>query len=128
MGEPDFSVGKKVVYRVKHLKGIGALDRKGFPTGKWGSAMARDSGEVVAQHPRIEAWVSVRWASDPETERAADAPGWNGEDAIDFDDKPSEPHAPGDEIPFAPRWISKHALALDPRVHGPNLRATSEDR
>lgn len=128
MNDPEFAVGTKVVYRVKHMKSVGAVDKKGFPTGKWGSQMANDRGEVVAQSPRIAAWVAVRWASDPATERADEAPGWNGKDAIDFDDRPSEPHAPGDVVPFAPRWISKHALALDPRVHGPNLRATSEDR
>lgn len=127
--DPVFGVGKKVVYRVKHLKAIGILTKNGFPVkGSGGSEMAHARGEIVAQHPRIADWVSVRWDTDPKVERADEAPGWNGKDAIDFDDKPSEPHAPNDEVPFAPRWISKHALALDPLVHGPNLRATSEDR
>jgi hypothetical protein len=118
---PDFKPGDRVVYARKHLEQMGEIDRKGFPA-RGSSGMAHQKGEVVAQHPRIAAWVSVRWNTDPVTEKACEANGWNGKDAIDFDDKPSEPHGPDDVIPFAPRYVSKSALAYDPRQR-PNLRA-----
>jgi len=118
---PDFKLGDRVVYARKHLEQMGEIDRRGYPR-KGSSGMIHQKGTVVEQHPRVAAWVTVTWNTDPKTEAAKNSPGWNGKDAIDFDDKQSEPHAPDDVIPFAPRWVSKSALAYDPRQI-PNQRA-----